>query len=194
MSSLWQEAICWQAWDEKQGSDHDRVKADRYLHPAGPARVSGAFFMTSLFYKKQTNKALFSVLSVICDLTREESKLSAGTVITSARYSYKSLPPDKTNARTVFNLATANKWSDRTPLALVFAHTCLWKMLLNLVSKISLLGDDRKEPRRGCRIAVESETGAISGSIFPKFLHICTKYPTCHFSPNLSHVFFFSQT
>lgn len=80
------------------------------------------------------------------------------------------------------------------PLALVFAHTCLWKMLLNLVSKISLLGDDRKEPRRGCRITVESETGAISGSIFPKFLHICTKYPTCHFSPNLSHVFFFAQT
>lgn len=137
--------------------------------------VGYIFFMTSLFYKKQTNKALFSVLSIICDLTREESKLSAGTVITSTHYSYKSLPPDKTNAWTIFNLATANKWSDRTPPhPRVRSHLPV-KNALNLVGKISLLGDDRKEPRRGCRINVESETERFQGQFFPN---------SCTFAPN----------
>lgn len=50
----------------------------------------------------------------------------------------------------IFSLATANKWSD---LCVKPTLRCVYSQLdvenaLNLVSKISLLGDDRKQPER----------------------------------------------
>lgn len=101
-------------------------------------------FLWLLYFTKNKQIKLFSPFcrsSVI--FTREESELSAGTVVASTHYSYKS--PDKTNAWTIFNLATANKWSDlNPPRPHVRSHLPV-KNALNLVSKFSLLGDDRKE-------------------------------------------------
>lgn len=58
----WQEAICLKAWNEKQGSDHDWVILNHYLHSVRSARLSGTFLW--IIYLKNTDK-LFYVLSVI---------------------------------------------------------------------------------------------------------------------------------
>lgn len=56
----WQEVICSQAWNEKQGSDHNWSILDHYLHSVNPARLSGTFLL--IISLRNTDK-LFYVLS-----------------------------------------------------------------------------------------------------------------------------------